>query len=192
MPLFASEKFKDRSKRGLYTDVIEEIDDSVGQIISALKENGLENNTIIIFTSDNGPWLSYGGHAGKTGIYREGKGTTWEGGQRVPCIVWYPKEIENKSIIDTPLMGIDWMPTIARLTKSELSSNKIDGKDIWDVLTSKVIESPMRHSFSIMQEINYNQLDIKIGKCIFHTSTERSMEGKVEMMGFRLNTGSRN
>lgn len=142
VPLFASAKFKDRSKKGLYTDVIEEIDDSVGQIISALKENGLENNTIIIFTSDNGPWLSYGGHAGKTGIYREGKGTTWEGGQRVPCIVWYPKEIENKSIIDTPLMGIDWMPTIARLTKSELSSNKIDGKDIWDVLTSKVIESP--------------------------------------------------
>jgi arylsulfatase len=82
VPLFASSKFKGRSDHGLYTDVIEEIDHSLGLIMETLKKNNLDKNTIVVFTSDNGPWLSYGGHAGSTGIYREGKGTTWEGGQR--------------------------------------------------------------------------------------------------------------
>ena len=110
--------------------------------METLKKNNLQDNTIIVFTSDNGPWLSYGGHAGSTGIYREGKGTTWEGGQRVPCIVWYPKEIKPNTIISNPLMGIDWLPTFAELTNSKLSNNKIDGKNIWDVLTTKSQEDP--------------------------------------------------
>ncbi|MFL2638698.1 MAG: sulfatase [Flavobacteriaceae bacterium] len=135
VPLFASEKFNGRSKKGLYADVIEEIDDSVGQIMNVLQQYNLDNNTIIIFTSDNGPWLSYGGHAGKTGLYREGKGTTWEGGQRVPCIVRFPKEIKKNTIVSTPVMGIDWLPTISNLTNSKVSNNKIDGKNIWKVLT---------------------------------------------------------
>ena len=135
VPLFASKEFNGRSKKGLYADVIEEIDHSVGQIIETLEQNGLENNTILIFTSDNGPWLSYGGHAGKTGIYREGKGTTWEGGQRVPCIVWYPKNIKENTIVSIPIMGIDWLPTISNLTNSEMPKNKIDGKNVWGILT---------------------------------------------------------
>ncbi len=135
VPLFASSKFNGRSKNGLYADVIEEIDNSVGMIMKAIRENDLDKNTIVVFTSDNGPWLSYGTHSGSTGIYREGKGTTWEGGQRVPCIVWYPKEIKAKSEISKPLMGIDWVPTFASVTKSKLSSNKIDGKNIWPTLT---------------------------------------------------------
>jgi len=142
VPLFASSDFNGRSKSGLYTDVIEEIDNSVGLIIKALKENNLEKNTIVVFTSDNGPWLSYGGHAGSTGIYREGKGTTWEGGQRVPCIVWYPKEIKPNSVISTPLMGIDWLPTFASVTNSNLSNNKIDGKNIWNTLTMETDKDP--------------------------------------------------
>ena len=142
VPLFASSEFNGRSDHGLYTDVIEEIDHSVGLIMETLKKNNLQDNTIIVFTSDNGPWLSYGGHAGSTGIYREGKGTTWEGGQRVPCIVWYPKEIKPNTIISNPLMGIDWLPTFAELTNSKLSNNKIDGKNIWDVLTTKSQEDP--------------------------------------------------
>ena len=135
VPLFASKEFNGRSKKGLYADVIEEIDHSVGQIIETLEQNGLENNTILIFTSDNGPWLSYGGHAGKTGIYREGKGTTWEGGQRVPCIVWYPKNIKENTIVSIPVMGIDWLPTISNLTNSKMPKNKIDGKNVWGILT---------------------------------------------------------
>ena len=142
VPLFASSKFNGRSKNGLYTDVIEEIDYSVGLIMQTLKDNNLDKNTIVVFTSDNGPWLSYGEHAGSTGIYREGKGTTWEGGQRVPCIVWYPKEIKGKTVLSNPLMGIDWLPTFADVIDSDLSENKIDGKNIWDVLTSKSQKDP--------------------------------------------------
>ena len=142
VPLFASSEFKGRSDYGLYTDVIEEIDNSVGLIIKSLKENKLDRNTIVVFTSDNGPWLSYGDHAGSTGIYREGKGTTWEGGQRVPCIVWYPNEIESNTVLSTPFMGIDWLPTFAKLTNSTLSKNKIDGKNIWENLTGKTFEDP--------------------------------------------------
>ena len=142
VPLFASSEFKGRSDYGLYTDVIEEIDNSVGLIIKSLKENKLDRNTIVVFTSDNGPWLSYGDHAGSTGLYREGKGTTWEGGQRVPCIVWYPNEIESNTVLSTPFMGIDWLPTFAKLTNSTLSKNKIDGKNIWENLTGKTFEDP--------------------------------------------------
>ena len=142
VPLFASSDFKGKSKNGLYTDVIQEIDYSVGLIMKALKDNNLEDNTIVVFTSDNGPWLSYGEHAGSTGVYREGKGTTWEGGQRVPCIVWYPNEIKPNTVISTPLMGIDWLPTFASVTNSSLSENKIDGKNIWEVLTNKTKNSP--------------------------------------------------
>ena len=142
VPLFASSEFKGRSDYGLYTDVIEEIDNSVGLIIKSLKENKLDRNTIVVFTSDNGPWLSYGDHAGSTGVYREGKGTTWEGGQRVPCIVWYPNEIESNTVLSTPFMGIDWLPTFAKLTNSTLSKNKIDGKNIWENLTGKTFEDP--------------------------------------------------
>ena len=142
VPLFASSDFKGKSENGLYADVIQEIDYSVGAIMKALKDNNLEDNTIVIFTSDNGPWLSYGEHSGSTGIYREGKGTTWEGGQRVPCIVWYPNEIKPNTVISTPLMGIDWLPTFASITNSRLSENKIDGKNIWEVLINKTDKSP--------------------------------------------------
>lgn len=142
VPLFASSKFNGRSGYGLYTDVIEEIDHSVGLIMESLRKNNLDKNTIIVFTSDNGPWLSYGEHAGSTGVYREGKGTTWEGGQRVPCIVWYPKEIKPNTVLSTPFMGIDWLPTFASVISSNLSENKIDGKNIWENLTGRSKENP--------------------------------------------------
>jgi arylsulfatase len=140
--LFASEDFKGSTGKGLYADVISEIDYSVGRVLKALEDNGISENTIVIFTSDNGPWLSYGDHAGSSGIFREGKGTAWEGGQRVPCIVKYPKQIKKGTVIDEPLMGIDWLPTFASVTNSKMSSNKIDGKNIWPVLTSESNVSP--------------------------------------------------
>ena len=142
VPLFASKQFKDSTGNGLYADVITEIDFSVGRVLKALEDNGLSENTIVVFTSDNGPWLSYGDHAGSSGIYREGKGTAWEGGQRVPCIIKYPKKIKSGLVIDEPLMGIDWLPTFANVTNSRMSSNKIDGKNIWPLLISKTIKSP--------------------------------------------------
>ena len=93
VPLRVSDKFRGKSKAGLYGDVIEEIDWSVGQILAALKKHGLDEKTLVIFTSDNGPWLSYGNHAGSAGPLREGKGTVWEGGVREPCIVRWPGHV---------------------------------------------------------------------------------------------------
>lgn len=147
VPLFVSEKFKGKSKRGLYGDVIMEIDWSVGQIIEALKSNGLEENTIVIFTSDNGPWLSYGNHAGSAYPFREGKGTAWEGGQREPFIIKYPNRLDAGKIINTPVMAIDMLPTIAELTDAELPLKTIDGKSVFKVLTGESEESPQEAYF---------------------------------------------
>lgn len=147
VPLFVSDKFKGKSKKGLYGDVIMEIDWSVGQITKALKENGLEENTIVIFTSDNGPWLSYGNHAGSALPLREGKGTTWEGGQREPFVIKYPKAIPAGKRSHTPVMGIDILPTIANRVHASLPNHPIDGKDVWDVLTLKTNKSPQEAYF---------------------------------------------
>ncbi len=119
-----------------------EIDWSVGQIAKTLKENGLEENTIVIFTSDNGPWLSYGNHAGSALPFREGKGTAWEGGQREPFVIKYPKEIPEGKRSHTPVMGIDVLPTLANRVGASLPTHPIDGKDAWEVFTLKTDKSP--------------------------------------------------
>ena len=98
VPLFVSDKFKGKSAQGLYGDVIQEVDWSVGEVLAALKKHGLEDNTLVIFTSDNGPWLSYGNHAGTKGPLREGKGSVWEGGVRVPCVARWPGKIPAGSV----------------------------------------------------------------------------------------------
>ena len=130
VPLFVSDKFKGKSRQGLYGDVIMEIDWSVGEILKALKTNGIDKNTLVVFTSDNGPWLSYGNHAGSTGPLREGKATAWDGGQRVPCIAHWPGSIAPGGVCEQPAMHIDLFPTIARLIGATLPEHKIDGKDI--------------------------------------------------------------
>ena len=114
VPLFVSDKFKGKSKQGLYGDVIMEIDWSVGQILSALRKHRIDRNTLVLFTSDNGPWLSYGNHGGSAGPLREGKGTTWEGGQRVPCIVRWPDRIKAGSRSVHPIAFADALATFAK------------------------------------------------------------------------------
>jgi arylsulfatase A-like enzyme len=147
VPLFVSDKFKGKSNRGLYGDVIMEIDWSVGQITAALKANGLEDNTIVIFTSDNGPWLSYGNHAGSAYPLREGKGTAWEGGQREPFIIKYPKVIPSGKVIEEPVMAIDILPTIAEETGASLPENIIDGKSVLKLLKGETDTGPQEAYF---------------------------------------------
>ena len=142
VPLFVSNKFKGKSKRGLYGDVIMEIDWSVGQILKTLKELNLDKNTLVVFTSDNGPWLSYGDHAGSALPLREGKGTAWEGGQREPCIVYYPGAIKAGTKSNIPMMNIDILPTVAEITGAKLPEKKIDGKSVWSVWTGKSKKEP--------------------------------------------------
>lgn len=136
VPLYASDKFNGKSKRGLYGDVIMEIDWSVGEVMNALKKFKLEDNTLIIFTSDNGPWLSYGDHAGSAGIFREGKGTCWEGGTRVPCIMRWPGKIPKSTTSDAMFMTIDLLPTLTKLAGASLPTNRIDGLDLWPLITA--------------------------------------------------------
>ena len=147
VPLFVSDKFKGKSKRGLYGDVIMEIDWSVGEIFKTLKKYHIKENTLVIFTSDNGPWLNYGDHAGSAYPFREGKGTAFEGGHREPCIISYPNKIKPGRTVDTPMMNIDILPTIANITGSELPEKKIDGKNVWDIWTGKSKESPQEAYF---------------------------------------------
>ncbi len=135
VPLFVGEKFKGKSKRGLYGDVIEEIDWSVGEVLRALQRNNLEENTLVVFASDNGPWLSYGNHSGSAFPLREGKGTSWEGGTRVPCLMQWPGKIPANSACKTMAMTLDLLPTIAKLVGAESPKNKIDGLDIWPLLS---------------------------------------------------------
>lgn len=137
VPLFVSDRFKGKSEQGLYGDVIQELDWSVGQVLAALQKNGLDDDTLVIFTSDNGPWLSYGNHGGSAGPLREGKGTTWEGGVRVPCIVRWPGHIPAGKHSDEPAMTIDVLPTLAKLTGAKLPKHKIDGLDIWPLLSAQ-------------------------------------------------------
>ena len=135
VPLHVSDKFRGKSERGLYGDVIMEIDWSVGEITKALERLHLTERTLVIFASDNGPWLSYGDHAGSAGSLREGKGTSWEGGTRVPCIMRWPGKIPAGTTNATMIGSIDLFPTIAQLTGADLPTHKIDGLDVWPLLS---------------------------------------------------------
>ncbi len=136
VPLGVSDKFKGKSGHGLYADVLMEIDWSVGQVMKTLKDNGLDENTIVIFTSDNGPWLSYGNHGGCTLGLREGKGTTFDGGQRVPMIMRMPGTIPAGKVSDQFFSALDITPTLVALTGAEMPRmNAFDGENAWDIMT---------------------------------------------------------
>ncbi|MGC3970783.1 MAG: sulfatase-like hydrolase/transferase [Pirellulales bacterium] len=131
VPLFVSSKYAGKTKRGLYGDVISEIDWSVGEILAALKRNGLDDRTLVVFTSDNGPWLSYGNHGGSAKPLAHGKGTAWEGGIRVPCVMRWSGKIPAGTTCAEPAMTIDLLPTIAGLLGVTLDSSRpIDGLDV--------------------------------------------------------------
>ncbi|MEJ2055675.1 MAG: sulfatase, partial [Calditrichaceae bacterium] len=134
IPIHASDKFKGKSEKGLYGDVIEEIDWSVGEIMKKLNQIGLEENTLFIFASDNGPWLVYGNHAGSAAPLREGKMTTFEGGQRVPCIMHWPGKIPAGIMTGALASTIDFLQTISAITGEKLPYVTIDGKNILSLM----------------------------------------------------------
>jgi arylsulfatase A-like enzyme len=153
IPLGVSDKFRGKSKQGFYGDVMMEVDWSVGEIMNALRRNGLEQNTLVIFTSDNGPWLNFGNHAGSTGGLREGKGTSWEGGQRVPCIMRWPGVIPQGEVCNQLASSIDILPTLAAITDADLPKNRIDGVSILPLMIGDKSASP-RHEFYYYYEQN--------------------------------------
>ncbi|MCY2973800.1 MAG: sulfatase [Planctomycetota bacterium] len=134
VPIAASKKFLGSSTSGLYGDVVQEEDYYIGEILKALDANGLANNTLVLFLSDNGPFLSYGSHAGSAGPLREGKLTTFEGGVRVPLIARWPGHVPAGRVCDEMITGIDLLPTIAKIINEPLSGQKIDGQDLSPLL----------------------------------------------------------
>jgi len=176
VPLYVSDKFKGKSKAGLFGDVMMEVDWSVGQIMKALRRHNLEKDTLFVFTSDNGPWLNYGDHAGSAAPLREGKGTMFDGGCKEPTLAWWPGTIPANSVCREPAMTIDLLPTIAGLIGAELPKHRIDGKDIRPLFTDDEAKSP--------QEAYYmyygNQLQaVRQGKWKLHfPHGYRTMAGK--------------
>jgi arylsulfatase A-like enzyme len=142
VPLAVSDKFKGKSKQGLFGDVVMEVDWSVGKVLKALHDNGLTGNTLVIFTTDNGPWLNFGNHAGSAGGLREGKGCSWEGGQRVPCIMSWPAKIPAGTVCNNIASTIDILPTLCAITGSSLPVKKIDGVNIISLLEGNVDANP--------------------------------------------------
>lgn len=137
VPLFASDQFRGKSERGLYGDVVEEIDWSVGQLLDALRKAGIDKNTLVVFTSDNGPWLIEGLAGGSAGLLREGKGSTWDGGMRVPGIAWWPGKIPSGKVSSEVVSTMDLFTTCSLLAGAKLPADRaIDGVDILPLLTS--------------------------------------------------------
>ncbi len=137
VPLFASEAFRGKSGHGTYGDVVMEVDWSVGKVLDALREHALDERTLVLFTSDNGPWLSYGDHAGSAGVLREGKGTTFEGGVRVPTVARWPGHVPAGATCRELAATIDVLPTVAALIGARLPPHPIDGHDITPLLFGK-------------------------------------------------------
>lgn len=149
VPLYRSEAFEGVSDRGLYGDVIEELDASVGEIIQALEDAGVADQTLFVFTSDNGPWLYMGETGGSSGPLRNGKGTTFEGGMRVPTVAMYPARIPPGEVYDAPATMLDWVPTIASLAGASIPSGiEIDGTDISLELTGNRASEPSDRPFA--------------------------------------------
>lgn len=141
VPLAVSDKFKGKSEAGLFGDVMMEVDWSIGEIMKTLEDLKIDDETLVIIISDNGPWSNYGNHAGSSGGFREGKSTTFNGGLRVPCLLYMPKHI-RPGICNALISSIDFLPTIVDITGAQMPKLKIDGVDFIPYLTGQVEESP--------------------------------------------------
>ncbi len=144
MPIAASAAFNGKSKSGPYGDVMLEIDASIGKMVDTIDELGLREQTLILVTSDNGPWLVYGDHAGTCNGLREGKGTMWEGGCRVPLIVRWPKHVAEGTVCADPVASIDLFPTLVSLCEAKLGPLKIDGRNLATTLLGQSSQSIAR------------------------------------------------
>ena len=167
VPLFVSDKFKGKSEQGLYGDVMMEIDWSVGEILKTLKETGLEENTLVIFTSDNGPWINYGNHAGSTGGLREGKGTTFEGGQRVPCLMRWKGKLQEGLVVPNLASAIDILPTLAAITDAPLPSHKIDGVSLLPLMQGDLNVHPRKVFYYYYRQDNLQAVRNDKWKLVF-------------------------
>lgn len=156
VPLAVSDKFKGKSEQGLFGDVMMEIDWSIGEVWKTVKELGLEEQTLIVITSDNGPWANYGNHAGSAGGLREAKATTFDGGNRIPCIMYWKGHTQAGTICNKLASNIDLLPTFAEIAEAPLPPRKIDGVSILPLIEGDEQANP-RESFVYY----YNRNDLE-------------------------------
>lgn len=175
VPLFASEEFEGTSPRGIYGDVVEEIDFSVGQILATLRETGLDESTIVVFTSDNGPWLIMNEEGGSAGLLREGKGSTWEGGMREPCIFWAPGRIKP-GLVTGLGTTMDLYTTFSLLAGVPIPDDRVvDGVDLSPALFEGK-ESPRREVFYYRGD---RLFAVRVGDYKAHFITQSGYEPEV-------------
>lgn len=156
VPLHPGKNFKGKSANGTYGDWVEEVDWSVGQVLDTVRNLKLGDHTFIFFTSDNGPWLTQGKNGGTAGPLRGGKGSTWEGGMREPTIAWWPGKITPGTVSDAAMSDIDMLPTLVNLAGGTVPTDrKLDGKDMWPVLSGRTQESP----HDVLYYFNGNRLE---------------------------------
>jgi arylsulfatase len=190
IPLGVSDKFRGKSSQGLYGDVMMEVDWSVGEILKALERNSIEKNTLIIFTSDNGPWLNFGDHAGTTGGLREGKGTSWEGGQRVPCIMKWPGVIQPGEICNRLASSIDILPTLAEITGASLPQLKIDGVSLLPLMLGNKQVTPRSEFLYYYQQNALEAVQIDYWKLVLPHNGRTYIGYKPGINGFPGPTGT--
>ncbi len=167
VPLFVSDKFKGKSEKGLFGDVIMELDWSIGMIRKTLKDLNLDKNTLFIVTSDNGPWLNYGNHAGNAGGFREGKGTSYEGGQRVPCIMEWTGTIPAGKVSNNIAAGIDLLPTIVAVAGAKSPIKKIDGVSLVANLKGDLTAVPREAFLFYYRKNNLEAIRYRNWKLVF-------------------------
>jgi len=176
VPLGASEGFRGKSKKGIYGDVIREIDASTGELLETLKKLGIDKRTLVVFTSDNGPWLSKGEHGGSAKPLRDGKFSTYEGGMRMPCIMRWPGTIPANSTCPEIAATIDLLPTFANIAGAKIPGDrKIDGKDISNILVEPDAKSP-RKSFYYYNELRLGAVRSGKWKLVFKQKDNNATE----------------
>src|SRR5207244_767881 len=166
VPLHATDQFRGISPRGLYGDMVEELDWSTGRILDALAGLGLENRTLVMFTSDNGPWLEKGVNGGSAGPFRGGKNSVYEGGIRMPLIIRWPGRIDPGQTISEPLSALDVLPTFLTLAGGTIPRDRaIDGRNAWPIWSGKGGTSDRNLYFYVVGEI---PLALRAGRWKMH------------------------
>jgi len=194
VPLFASERFQGKSERGLYGDVIEEIDASVGLILQALKDLGLDERTLVIYSSDNGPWLSKGKHGGCALPLRDGKFSTWEGGMREPTIMRWPGKVPAGTVCGEVAGTIDLLPTLAKLAGGAAPTDRvIDGKDIWPLIAGTPgAKSPHEAYYyyrgRTLQAVRSGKWKLRLGGRKTVRKQQKGADGKVKTVRVAVET----
>ena len=187
-PLFVPDDVHDKNPKNAYKNVIEHLDTEIGRVIKTVKDLGLQDHTYIIFTSDNGPSVNHENHGGSPGILRGNKGNTFEGGQRVPCIVWSPGNIPANVTSNALCTSMDILPTITSMTKQKLHNDfPIDGKNIYSIITNKSEKTP--HDYFLYYTTNGNIEGIRQGKWklkYLYSKSKKTKEPKKELLLFNL------